>query len=96
MEVTAAPQATDTITIAQRLYKIIKRVTGSYTFRVVVQGALTLWAVTTFTFFLIRKMPGNPVQIKIDQLMDQRQLTYEEARRSADDLGVAGPPRGHV
>ncbi len=86
MEVTAAPQATDTITIAQRLYKIIKRVTGSYTFRVVVQGALTLWAVTTFTFFLIRKMPGNPVQIKIDQLMDQRQLTYEEARRSAAGL----------
>lgn len=82
MQITAASQET----IAQRLVKPISRVTGSYTFRVVVQGVLTLWAVTTFTFFLIRQMPGNPVQIKIDQLMDQRQMTYDEARRAAAGL----------
>jgi peptide/nickel transport system permease protein len=82
MEVTTVPQET----ITQRLYKAVKRVTSSYTLRVVIQGALTLWAVTTFTFFLIRKMPGNPIQIKIDQLMDQRQLTYDEALRSAAGL----------
>ena len=83
MEVTAAaPQET----IARQLYKTFRRVLSSYTFRVVVQGVLTLLAVTTFTFFLIRKMPGNPIQIKIDQLMDQRQLTYDEARSSAAGL----------
>lgn len=82
MEVTAAPQAT----IAPAPFRILRRIVSSYTFRVVVQGLLTLWAVTTFTFFLIRKMPGNPIQIKIDQLMDQRQLTYDEARRSAAAL----------
>jgi peptide/nickel transport system permease protein len=84
MEVTAVPEATDTV--AQQTYRFLRRVTSSYTFRVVVQGALTLWAVTTFTFFLIRKMPGNPVQIKIDQLMDQRQLTYDQARQAAAGL----------
>jgi peptide/nickel transport system permease protein len=80
MEVTPAP------TTAQQFSRISSRVVKSYTFRVVVQGALTLWAVTTFTFFLIRQMPGNPIQIKIDQLMDQRQLTYDEALRSAAAL----------
>lgn len=85
MEATApAPQATETI--AQQVYKILKHISGSYTFRVVVQGLLTLWAVTTFTFFLIRQMPGNPVQIKIDQFMDQRQMTYDDARRAAAGL----------
>jgi len=73
-------------TPAHRLYDAIKRVVGSYAFRVVVQGILTLWAVTTFTFVLIRQMPGNPIQIKIDQLMDQRQLSYDDALKSAAGL----------
>jgi len=78
MEVTAAPP--------QRLYKILERILGNYMFRVVVQGILTLWAVTTFTFVMIRQLPGNPIQLKIDQLMDQRQMTVDEARRSAAAL----------
>jgi len=73
-------------TPAHCLYDAIKRVVGSYAFRVVVQGILTLWAVTTFTFVLIRQMPGNPIQIKIDQLMDQRQLSYDDALKSAAGL----------
>mgnify|MGYP005835271469 FL=1 len=69
-----------------RVSATIRRTVNSYTFRVVVQGFLTLWAVTTFTFVLIRKMPGNPIQIKIDQLMDQRQLSYDDALKSAAGL----------
>ena len=69
-----------------RLYNGVKRVVNSYIFRVVIQGILTLWAVTTFTFVLIRQMPGNPIQIKIDQLMDQRQLSYDDALKSAAGL----------
>lgn len=87
MEVTAAPQVPpEQVHIAQHLYKTLKRVLSGYTFRVVVQGILTLWAVTTFTFVIIRQLPGNPIQIKIDQLMDQRQMTIDEARRSAAAL----------
>ncbi len=66
--------------------RILRTITRSYTFRVVVQGLLTLWAVTTFTFVMIRQMPGNPVQIKIDEMMERRQMTYEEARRQAAGL----------
>jgi peptide/nickel transport system permease protein len=87
MEVTAAPQAPpEQVHLAQHLYKLFKRILSNYMFRVVVQGLLTLWAVTTFTFVLIRQLPGNPIQIKIDQLMDQRQMTVDEARRSAAAL----------
>ena len=59
---------------------------GSYTFRVIMQGLLTIWAVVTFTFFLIRLLPGNPIDIKIDQLMQQRNITYEEALSQAAAL----------
>lgn len=59
--------------------------TKSYTFRVIIQGIITIWAATTFTFFLIRLLPGNPVSIKIDQLMQQG-YTYEEARNQAANL----------
>lgn len=62
--------------------KILK----SYTFRVILQGIITIWAVITFTFFLIRLMPGNPIQLKIDELMNRQNLTAEEARNQAATL----------
>ena len=58
---------------------------SSYAFRVVVQGILTMLAATTFTFVLIRFLPGNPVDIRIDQLMNQG-YTMEEARNRAATL----------
>ena len=66
--------------------QVLRRVLRSYTFRVTVQGILTLWAVTTFTFVIIRQMPGNPVQIKIDELMEKRQMPEAEARKMAAGL----------
>ncbi|GAB4327468.1 MAG: ABC transporter permease [Phototrophicales bacterium] len=63
----------------------LKRVTKSYTFRVVIQGIVTIWLATTFTFFLIRLLPGNPISIKIDQLMQQG-YTLEEAENQAATL----------
>ncbi len=62
-----------------------KDFTKSYTFRVIVQGIITIWAATTFTFFLVRLLPGNPVSIRIDQLMQQG-YTFEEARNQAATL----------
>ncbi len=63
----------------------LRRIASSYTFRVVVQGLLTIWAATSFTFVLIRLLPGNPVSIRMDQLMQQG-YTYEEARNQAANL----------
>ncbi len=61
----------------------LRRLARSYTLRVFAQAVVTVWAVITFTFFLIRLMPGNPVDVYIDFLMNQQNITYEEARARA-------------
>lgn len=76
-------------TLGQRLRRIMR----SYLFRVLLSGLITIWAVTTFTFVLIRQMPGNPVDIKIDQMMQTQNLTYEEALRAAATLFNFDPDR---
>jgi peptide/nickel transport system permease protein len=86
---TAAAHAAAAPTLGQRL----GRITRSYLFRVVLSGLITIWAVTTFTFVLIRQMPGNPVDIKIDQMMQTQNLTYEEALRAAATLFNFDPDR---
>jgi peptide/nickel transport system permease protein len=57
-----------------------------YAGRIVGQGLFTLFLVSSFTFFLIRLMPGNPVDIKIQQLINAQSITYDEAARIASQL----------
>src|SRR5258705_2258538 len=66
----------------------LRKFRKSYTVRVVAQGLFTIWAVMTFTFFLIHLMPGNPLDVKIDQLQRQQGINYQEARARA--LGMFG------
>jgi peptide/nickel transport system permease protein len=86
MTATAQPQqvAPDQppINWRSRVWKLRK----NYTVRVLMQGILTIWAVITFTFFLIRLMPGNPLEIKIDQLQRTQGLSYPEAAARASLL----------
>jgi peptide/nickel transport system permease protein len=78
-----------TPTFGQRL----RRITRSYLFRVLLSGLITIWAVTTLTFFMIRQMPGNPVEIRMDELMTRQAMTEEEARRAAATLFNFDPDR---
>ncbi|MBZ0301382.1 MAG: ABC transporter permease [Anaerolineae bacterium] len=57
---------------ANRIYK-------SYALRVILQSVLTIWGVMTFTFFLIRLMPGNPIDVLVDQILQQESISYQEA-----------------
>ena len=57
----------------------LRRVYRSYTFRALFQALLTIWGVITFTFFLIRLMPGNPIDILVDQIIQQESLSYADA-----------------
>ncbi len=50
------------------------------------KAVLTVFITTTITFFLIRLMPGNPIDIKIDELTKDGTLSYEEARAQASSL----------
>ena len=52
----------------------LRKFRHSYVVGVIAQGLLTIWVVTTFTFFLVHLMPGNPIDIKIDQLQRTQNL----------------------
>jgi peptide/nickel transport system permease protein len=51
-----------------------------------VKALLTVLVTTTLTFFLIRLMPGNPIDIKIDELTRDGTLSYQEAQAQAASL----------
>ncbi len=57
----------------------LRRIYQNYTLRVLVQALVTVWAVITFTFFLIRLMPGNPIDVYAEYLMNQQDLSYADA-----------------
>jgi peptide/nickel transport system permease protein len=56
--------------------------------RAVLKAVFTIWVATSLTFFLIRLMPGSPVEIKIDELITQSNgaITYDEAAVIASSL----------
>ena len=41
------------------------------------RGLLMIWIVSTFTFFLVRLMPGNPVQAAYETLLEQGKSPQE-------------------
>jgi peptide/nickel transport system permease protein len=61
----------------------LSRLVSSYAVRTLLQALLTIWAVVTFTFFLIRLMPGNPIDVYVAFLMNQTGITYNEAYQQA-------------
>ena len=40
---------------------------------------MTIWAVVTITFFLVRLMPGNPLDVLIEQILALEGISYQEA-----------------
>jgi peptide/nickel transport system permease protein len=61
----------------------LRNIYKNYVVRTLLQAIVTVWAVISFTFFLVRLMPGNPVDVYIDFLMNRGSITYEEARAQA-------------
>ena len=68
--------------------RVFGAVAGHPIVRAVAKAVLTIWATTTLTFFLIRLMPGSPVELKIDELMQAANgaMTYGEARATVSSL----------
>lgn len=54
--------------------------------RAIFRAILTIFVVITLTFFLVRLMPGNPVDILINKLIAEQGLTYAEAADQASGL----------
>jgi peptide/nickel transport system permease protein len=66
--------------------ELLQKTFRTYTVRTIIQTFITVWAVLTFTFFLIRLMPGNAVDVYTDRIMNQEQITYSEARARAASI----------
>lgn len=50
------------------------------------KALLTIYITSTLTFFLMRLMPGSPVELKIDELMQLTQMSYDDAAAQVSGL----------
>ncbi|MCW6004229.1 ABC transporter permease [Micromonospora sp. CPCC 205371] len=66
---------------------ILKR----YAVRRVLKALLTVYLVATGTFFLVRMLPGNPVEVYINTQMSQYGVSYAEASSQAAGLFSFNP-----
>lgn len=64
---------------------ILERITSNFLLRRLVKALFTIWIVTTITFFVIRAMPGNAVDILIQELTMQG-VSPDDARNQAAAL----------
>jgi peptide/nickel transport system permease protein len=63
----------------------IQKIASNYLLRRLVKALFSIWLVTTITFFVIRAMPGNAVDILIQELTAQG-VSPEDARNQAAAL----------
>lgn len=65
---------------------LLQKITRNYVVRRVVVAIIKIFAVVSFTFFLIRLMPTNPVEVYINELITTYGMSFDEARNQAAAL----------
>ncbi|NLK07927.1 MAG: ABC transporter permease [Firmicutes bacterium] len=65
---------------------MIQRWRKSLLMRRLAKALLTIFMATSLTFFLIRLMPSNPIQVYVTQLISTFGLSYQEATNMAASL----------
>jgi peptide/nickel transport system permease protein len=71
--------------------RVVGRLFRNYIVRRVVKALLTVYLVATGTFFLVRLLPGNPVDVYINTQMSQFGVSYADAASSAASLFSFNP-----
>lgn len=64
----------------------VRGIASNYLVRRVLKALFTIFMVTTLIFFLIRLLPGNPVEIYVNQQVAQYGVSYDEAIAQARTL----------
>ncbi|GAA4681791.1 ABC transporter permease [Phytohabitans rumicis] len=88
--------ATETARPATRtaaMRRFAGRLSRMYVVRRVLKAILTVYFVATGTFFLVRLLPGNPVDVYINTQMSQYGVSYQEAASQAAGLFSFNPDR---
>src|SRR5574338_725385 len=68
------------------LSRAIRKVTSNFLLRRLLKILFTLWIVITIIFFVIRLMPGSPVDVLVQDLVINRGYSIEEATQQAASL----------
>lgn len=68
------------------LSRAIRKVTSNFLLRRLLKMIFTLWIVITIIFFVIRLMPGSPVDVLVQDLVINRGYSIEEATQQAASL----------
>jgi peptide/nickel transport system permease protein len=73
-------------TTAQSNLTWVKGLLGAYFVRKLAKTIFTVFVVTTLIFFLIRLLPGNPIEQMVTQLITQYGMSVKEANDQAASL----------
>ncbi len=63
-----------------------RTVLDSFVFRRLLRALFTIFLVSTFIFFLVRLLPGNPIEVYINRQMTQYGYSYDDASNQARSL----------
>jgi peptide/nickel transport system permease protein len=89
----ASTEVTGPATLPAAWRRVTGRLYHSYAVRRLGKALLTVYLVATGTFFLVRLLPGNPVDVYINTQMSQYGVSYEEAASQAAGLFSFNPDR---
>ena len=64
----------------------LRRIAQNFYVRRIARALLMVWIVSTIIFFLIRLLPGNPIEQYINRLIETQGMDYENARSQAAAL----------
>jgi peptide/nickel transport system permease protein len=82
-ESVALPGAAAPPSSAGRLFRALG---ANFFVRSLVKAVATVLFVTSLTFFLVRLLPGSPVEVYIQDLMSQYSMSYDQAKDQASAL----------
>lgn len=71
---------------AEPKQNLLRGLVNSYIFRKILKTLFTIFVVTTMIFFLIRLLPGNPIEQMVTQLITEQGLSMAEAHDRAASL----------
>jgi peptide/nickel transport system permease protein len=71
----------------------LRRLWSYFVVRRIAKAIFTIYLVTTFIFFMVRLLPGSPVEVFIAQLMSQYGYSYEVASSQARSLFAVNPSK---
>jgi peptide/nickel transport system permease protein len=78
---------------ASPVRRAVGRVYRSYVVRRILKAIITVYLVATGTFFLVRMLPGSPVDVYINQQIVQYGMSYDQAASQAAGLFSFDPNR---